>query len=151
MAKNLLDGSPKLLLKPLEAYHCEGISSAPDASLSKNKIQISSCKNIDKVIQFLVAMSGQATVYDTNKRKDTLTLFSETFLKKKLRVSFEADPEERGFRLQSQINSTFATNLFFFQPSQSVVQEDLACPLFTEYTSQSFKNLDLQRQVNSYA
>ena len=47
--------------------------------------EIKPIKNVDKVMEFLVLMSGQATIYDTDKRKETLSRFSKKYLDQSLR------------------------------------------------------------------
>ena len=51
MAKKLIDGTPKLLLKPQEQDHMQGISCAPSQIADKNrKIHINQVDSIDKVV-----------------------------------------------------------------------------------------------------
>ena len=42
---------------------------------------------VDKVIEFLLLMNGQATVFDSNKRKDTMSEFGTKYLAASLRKS----------------------------------------------------------------
>jgi hypothetical protein len=51
MAKEMLDGEPKLLLKPTEIDHLESISGAPPVTSYENKYpSLHTVTNMDKVV-----------------------------------------------------------------------------------------------------
>ena len=53
--------------------------------------EIKPIRNVDKIVEFLVLMSGQATVFDSDKRKDTVSKFGKKYLEESLKKT----PEDR--------------------------------------------------------
>ena len=163
MAKQLLDGDQKLVLIPSSTLERDVGGSAVSGINSKlpDEQQIRSVRNMDKILSFLVSMSGSTTLYDSYQRQEILTPISKKYLQQKL-MEEQNDRVASGDRatpfLQQQLETVSLTNLFQEQPSNfclppTDIQTSYSNPFdhgnqfFTEFSGATFYNPNLERQM----